>query len=125
MEGGPGPHLLKRFPTIVINADGTDRRHLVDRGTWPLWSPAGDGIAIRDGYIIDPETLVRRSYGPGSARAYSADGEHLLATGPGLLIDDRRGCGVQLVVTDFARSSPNFVAWAGTGQILIKVLPPA
>lgn len=125
MEGGPGPRPLKQLPIFVINADGTGRRQLADRGVRAFWSPAGDGIALRDGYIIDPETLVRRAYGPGTAMAFSADGEHLLATGPGLLIDDRRGCGFQLVVTDFAPTSPNFVAWAGNDQVLVKVLPPA
>jgi Tol biopolymer transport system component len=128
-DGSPptmtGSQTRQALPIVVVNADGTGRRELVKDGAWAVWSPAGDGIALRDGYsLIDPDTLARRPYGPGAALAYAADGQHLVATGPGLLIDDRRGCGVPLVATD-SRGSPTFVSWAGTNQILIKVLPPA
>jgi Tol biopolymer transport system component len=129
IDGSPpkmGVTERKQNPAIVINADGTGRRQLLDRYSDVVWSPAGDGIALRSGpYLIDPDTLTHRSYGMGTSLAYAADGEHLLATGPGLIINDRRACGFQLVATDFGLTSANFAGWAGTGHILIRVRPPS
>ena len=113
------------LPIVVVNADGTGRKELVKEGVWAVWSPLGDGIAVRSSAtFINPDTLAQGRYGPGSALAYAPDGHHLLATGPGLLIDDGHGCGDQLLTTD-GRGSPVFDNWAGNEQILVHVLPPA
>lgn len=116
-NGGP----TEPAPIVVVDADGSGRHELVPRGVWAVWSPAGDGIAVRDGYLIDPATLARRSYGPGAALAFSPDGEHLLVTGDGIGVDDRRGCGHKLLTTD-NRGSPVWRAWAGNALFLVEVL---
>ena len=118
----------KNLGIIVINADGTGRRELVPTGVGAFWSPAGDGIALRLGGLIDPDTLIQRSYGPGNAIAYAPDGEHLLTTtsgtiSPGLLINDRQGCSQPLIPTD-QPGHPLFTGWAGTTQMVIHVQPP-
>src|SRR5439155_14178273 len=97
------------------------RRQLVAQGVGAVWSPAGDGIALRDdGNLIDPDTLARRPYGLGSAVAYAPDGEHLMAQGGRIWADDRHGSGRKLLTTD-SRGLPAWRGWAGDDHLPVEL----